>query len=62
MNKEIAEYLNILLADRQRQLKEREKEFLLMSKDLQDEKSKELSIIYKAHKAMDYFIEEEGIQ
>ena len=59
MNKEIAEYLNILLADRQRQLKEREKEFLLMSKDLQDEKSKELSIIYKAHKAMDYFIEKE---
>tara|TARA_R100001510_G_C7550734_1_gene134654 strand:- start:62 stop:283 length:222 start_codon:yes stop_codon:yes gene_type:complete len=59
MNKEIAEYLNILLADRQRQLKEREKEFLLMSKDLQDEKSKELNIIYKAHKAMDYFIEEE---
>ena len=59
MNKEIAEYLNILLADRQRQLKEREKEFLLMSKDLQDEKSKELSIIYKAHKVMDYFIEEE---
>lgn len=62
MNKEIAEYLNILLADRQRQLKEREKEFLLMSKDLQDEKSKELSIIYRAHKAMDYFIEEEGMQ
>ena len=59
MNKEIAEYLNILLADRQRQLKEREKEFLLMNKDLQDEKSKELSIIYRAHKAMDYFIEEE---
>ena len=62
MNKEIAEYLNILLADRQRQLKEREKEFLLMNKDLQDEKSKELSIIYRAHKAMDYFIEEEGMQ
>ena len=36
---------------------EREKEFLLMSKDLQDEKSKELNIIYKAHKAMDNFIE-----
>ena len=41
---------------------EREKEFLLMNKDLQDEKSKELSIIYRAHKAMDYFIEEEGMQ
>ena len=52
MEKNIAEYINELLADRERLLDERE--------DATEETKSELSTIYKAQKAMDY-IEEESI-
>ena len=50
MKKDIAEYINELLADRERLLDERE--------DATEETKSELSIIYKAQKAMDYIVEE----
>ena len=51
MNKEIAQYINDLLADRERLLDERE--------DAIEETKAELAKIYQAQKAMDYIIEEE---
>ena len=57
MNKEIAQYINDLLADRERLLDEREEG----SEDwntLKQETKSELANIYQAQKAMDYFIEE----
>jgi len=55
MNKEIAQYINELLADRERLLDERE--------DAIEETKAELAKIYQAQKAMDYIIEEEeGMQ
>ena len=51
MNKEIAQYINDLLADRERLLDERE--------DAIEETKAELANIYQAQKAMDYIIEEE---
>lgn len=50
MNKEIAQYINDLLADRERLLDERE--------DSIEETKAELANIYQAQKAMDYIIEE----
>ena len=50
MNKEIAQYINDLLADRERLLDERE--------DAIEETKAELANIYQAQKAMDYIIEE----
>ena len=62
MNKEIAQYINDLLADRERLLDEREEG----SEDwntLKQETKSELANIYQAQKAMDYIIEEEeGMQ
>ena len=62
MNKEIAQYINELLADRERLLDEREEG----SEDwntLKQETKSELANIYQAQKAMDYIIEEEeGMQ
>ena len=62
MDKEIAQYVNTLLADRERLLDEREEG----SEDwntLKQETKSELSNIYQAQKAMDYIIEEEeGMQ
>ncbi len=58
MDKEIAQYINELLADRQRLLDEREEG----SEDwdsLKQETKSELAKIYQAQKAMDYIIEEE---
>ena len=61
MNKEIAQYINSLLADRERLLDERKDD----GKDyelnfvLKQETEWELGTIYKAQKAMDYIIEEE---
>ena len=52
MNKEIAQYINELLADRQRLLDERE--------DAIEETKAELANIYQAQKAMDYIIEEDN--
>ena len=51
MDKDIAEYINELLADREKLLDERE--------EATEETKSELSIIYKAQKAMDYIIEED---
>ena len=52
MNKEIAQYINDLLADRERLLDERE--------DAIEETKAELANIYQAQKAMDYIIEEDN--
>ena len=60
MNKEIAQYINELLADRERLLDERESG----SEDwdsLKEETKWELSKIYQAQKAMDYIIEEDEL-
>ena len=59
MNKEIAQYINDLLADRERLLDEREEG----SEDcntLEQETKSELANIYQAQKAMDYIIEEDN--
>ena len=52
MTKEIAQYINDLLADRERLLDERE--------DAIEETKAELANIYQAQKAMDYIIEEDN--
>ena len=60
MNSEIAQYINTLLADRERLLDERKDD----GKDyelnfvLKQETEWELGIIYQSQKAMDYIIEE----
>ena len=57
MNKEVAQYINELLADRERLLDERE-----YSDDwdsFKEETKSELANIYQAQKSMDYIIEEE---
>ena len=62
MNKEIAQYINTLLADRERLLDERKDD----GKDyelnfvLKQETEWELGIIYRSQKAMDYIIEEDN--
>ena len=62
MNKEIAQYINDLLADRERLLDERkddvdyEKQY-----GLKEATESELANIYQAQKAMDYVIEENAI-
>jgi len=59
MTKEIAQYINTLLADRERLLDERKDD----NKDyelnfvLKQETEWELGIIYQSQKAMDYIIE-----
>ena len=61
MNKEVAQYINSLLADREHLLELREddsdneKDFVL-----KQETKWELGIIYQAQKSMDYIIEEEN--
>ncbi len=62
MNKETAQYINSLLADRERLLDERKDD----GKDyelnfvLKQETEWELGIIYQAQKSMDYIIEEDN--
>ena len=66
MNKEIAQYINELLADRQRLLEERKDDtnqwqgIPELYSDLKKDTEWELGIIYKAQKAMDYIIEEDN--
>ena len=61
MDKEVAEYVNVLLANRQYLLEERENASdYNKDKELQEMTESEQSLIYKAQKAMDY-IEEESI-
>ena len=61
MNSEIAQYINTLLADRERLLDERKDD----GKDyelnfvLKQETEWELGIIYQSQKAMDYIIEDD---
>ena len=61
MNKEVAEYINSLLAERERLLDERKDDGKDYELDfvLKQETEWELGIIYQAQKSMDYIIEEE---
>ena len=60
MNKEIAQYINTLLADRERLLDERKDDGndYELNFVLKQETEWELGIIYQSQKAMDYIIEE----
>jgi len=62
MNKEIAEYINTLLADRERLLDERKDDGndYELNFVLKQETEWELGIIYQSQKAMDYIIEEDN--
>ena len=62
MNKEIAQYINSLLADRERLLDERKDDGndYELNFVLKQETEWELGIIYQSQKAMDYIIEEEN--
>ena len=59
MNKEVAQYINELLSDRERLLDERKDvEDYELDFVLKQETEWELGIIYQAQKSMDYFEEE----
>ena len=69
MNKEVAQYINSLLADRERLMEERKDDnnqwqgIPELYRDLKEDTEWELSMIYHAQKSMDYIIEEEeGMQ
>ena len=63
MDKEVAEYVNVLLANRQYLLEERENASdYNKDKELQEMTESEQSLIYKAQKAMDYIIEESYLE
>ena len=69
MNKEVAEYINTLLAERERLMEERKDDtnqwqgIPELYSDLKKDTEWELSMIYHAQKSMDYIIEEEeGMQ
>ena len=59
MNKEVAQYINSLLAERERLLDERKDDGKDYELDfvLKQETEWELGIIYQAQKSMDYIIE-----
>ena len=65
MNKEIAEYINELLAERETLMEEREDDtnqwqsIPELYADLKEDTEWELGMIYQAQKAMDYIIEED---
>ena len=62
MNKEVDQYINSLLAERERLLDERKDDGKDYELDfvLKQETEWELGIIYQAQKSMDYIIEEEN--
>ena len=61
MNKEVAQYINTLLAERERLLDERKDvEDYELDFVLKQETEWELGIIYQAQKSMDYIIEEDS--
>ena len=62
MNKEVAQYINSLLAERERLLDERKDDGKDYELDfvLKQETELELGIIYQAQKSMDYIIEEDN--
>ena len=61
MNKEVAQYINSLLAERERLLDDRKDDGKDYELDfvLKQETEWELGIIYQAQKSMDYIIEED---
>ena len=65
MNKEVAQYINGLLAERERLMEERKDDtnqwqsIPELYADLKKDTEWELSMIYQAQKFMDYIIEEE---
>ena len=65
MNKEVAEYINTLLAERETLMEERKDDtnqwqgIPELYSDLKKDTEWELSMIYHAQKSMDYIIEEE---
>ena len=64
MNKEVAQYINSLLAERERLMEERKDDtnqwqsIPELYADLKKDTEWELSMIYQAQKSMDYFEEE----
>ena len=62
MNKEVAQYINSLLAERERLLDERKDDGKDYELDfvLKQETEWELGIIYQAQKSMDYIIGEDN--
>jgi len=66
MNKELAQYINTLLAEKQREVKSKQDYLDKIDGSVQiffteyQQIEWELGIIYKAQKAMDYIIEEES--
>ena len=62
MNKEVAQYINSLLAERERLLDERKDDGKDYELDfvLKQETEWELGIIYQAQKSIDYIIEEDN--
>ena len=62
MNKEVARYINSLLAERERLLDERKDDGKDYELDfvLKQDTEWELGIIYQAQKSMDYIIEEDN--
>ena len=62
MDKKIAQYINTLLADRERLLDERQDDGndYELNFVLKQETEWELGIIYQSQKAMDYIIEEDN--
>ena len=66
MNKEIAQYINDLLADRERLMEERKDDnnqwqgIPELYSDLKKDTEWELGMIYQAQKSMDYIIEEDN--
>ena len=65
MNKEVAEYINTLLAERERLMEERKDDtnqwqgIPELYSDLKKDTEWELGMIYQAQKSMDYIIEED---
>ena len=66
MNKELAQYINTLLAEKQREIDSKQNYLDKIDGSVQiffteyQQIEWELGIIYKAQKAMDYIIEEEN--
>ena len=66
MNKEIAQYINTLLAEKQREVLSKQAYLDKIDRSVEiyfteyQQIEWELGIIYKAQKAMDYIIEEEN--
>ena len=66
MNKEVAEYINSLLSERETLMEERKDDtnqwqsIPQLYADLKQDTEWELGMIYQAQKAMDYIIEEDN--